>query len=62
MRDTDASDTARVSAANALLDRAWGKPMQAVEQNITHESRRAEDMTNNEQLAIASGATLELNH
>lgn len=32
---------ARVSAATALLDRAWGKPCQPVDQGIAHESKVA---------------------
>ncbi len=31
MRSKDATATARVSAANAILDRGWGKPTQSVE-------------------------------
>lgn len=31
MRSKDATHAARVSAANALLDRGWGKPPQAIE-------------------------------
>lgn len=31
MRSKDATHAARVSAANALLDRGWGKPPQALE-------------------------------
>ena len=31
MRSKDATHAARVSAANALLDRGWGKPPQAME-------------------------------
>ncbi|HEY2229971.1 MAG TPA: hypothetical protein VGI22_19965 [Xanthobacteraceae bacterium] len=34
MRDKDASPPARVAAAVALLDRAWGRPMQAVEVTV----------------------------
>jgi hypothetical protein len=30
MNKTDAPETARVSAAQALLDRGWGKPAQAI--------------------------------
>jgi len=30
MRSKDATHAARVSAANALLDRGWGKPPQAL--------------------------------
>ena len=31
MQDSNAPPAARVSAANALLDRAWGKPRQELE-------------------------------
>jgi hypothetical protein len=31
MRSTSATAAARVSAANAILDRGWGKPPQAIE-------------------------------
>ena len=31
MRSTSATPAARVSAANAILDRGWGKPPQAIE-------------------------------
>jgi hypothetical protein len=31
MRSKDATHAARVSAANALLDRGWGKPPQALQ-------------------------------
>jgi hypothetical protein len=31
-----ASDAARVAAAEALLDRGWGKPRQSHEAEITH--------------------------
>ena len=30
MRNTKATPPARVAAANALLDRGWGKPTQAI--------------------------------
>lgn len=30
MNKTDAPDAARVSAANSLLDRGWGKPAQPI--------------------------------
>ncbi len=30
MRNKDATPAARVAAANALLDRGWGKPVQAI--------------------------------
>lgn len=31
MRNKDATPAARVSAANAILDRGWGKAVQAIE-------------------------------
>jgi hypothetical protein len=31
MRNTKASPPARIAAANAILDRGWGKPTQAIE-------------------------------
>jgi len=31
MRSKDATAAARVSAANAILDRGWGKPTQSIE-------------------------------
>ena len=31
MRSKDATHAARVSAANAILDRGWGKPSQSLE-------------------------------
>jgi hypothetical protein len=31
MRSKDATHAARVSAANAILDRGWGKPVQALQ-------------------------------
>ena len=39
-KNKDAPEAARVAAANALLDRAWGKPRQTIEptdlrQNVT---------------------------
>jgi hypothetical protein len=32
--DTESGASARVSAANILLDRAWGKPTQSVDDNV----------------------------
>jgi hypothetical protein len=34
--------TACVKAADALLDRAWGKPIQSIEQTVTFKSREEE--------------------
>jgi hypothetical protein len=47
-------DPARVRAAEVLLDRAHGKPMQTtqIDQTIT---KRAEDMTDDELATIAAG-------
>jgi hypothetical protein len=42
----------------ALLDRAWGKPRQQLDATERQETRRAEDMTDDELVAIASGAGL----
>ena len=36
MNDPGASHSARVAAAEALLDRGWGKPKQSHEAEITH--------------------------
>jgi hypothetical protein len=38
MGNADAPATARVSAANAVLDRAWGKPRQDFELSSTHDA------------------------
>jgi hypothetical protein len=57
MTKEDAPEAARVSAANSLLDRGWGK----AEQHITVE--RVEDLTNEQlagQLAEAVAALREL--
>jgi hypothetical protein len=48
----------RLAAANALLDRAWGKPRQQLDATERQETRRAEDMTDDELAANASGARL----
>jgi hypothetical protein len=34
MNDSDATASARVGAATALLDRGWGRPAQTIEANI----------------------------
>lgn len=34
MTKSDAPEAARVSAANSLLDRGWGKAVQAIEANV----------------------------
>jgi hypothetical protein len=34
IRDRESGASARTSAANILLDRAWGKPTQSVDANV----------------------------
>ena len=46
------SEAARVSAANSILDRGHGKPVQTVNANISH---NLDEMTDYELLRIASG-------
>jgi hypothetical protein len=45
---------AQLSAAVALLDRAWGRPFQAIEVGINRTS--LEDMSDAELLSVANGA------
>ena len=47
----EAPAAARVGAANALLDRGWGKPSQTISQNID-EKRSALDWTTDELVAF----------
>jgi hypothetical protein len=49
------SASARVAAAREILDRGWGKPPQFSAQT-QGEFRRAIDMTDDELIAIATGA------
>ena len=51
---TASSETARIMATTALLDRAYGKPRQEIEHSGTI-GRRAEDLSDADLLAIASG-------
>ena len=37
MRNTKATAPARIAAANAILDRGWGKATQAIENGAVHE-------------------------
>src|SRR5262249_25830130 len=53
MNDPTAPHAAQVSAANALLDRAYGRPMQAIEATTVHKDLR--DLTDAELVAIVSG-------
>jgi hypothetical protein len=56
MANADASDSARVSAANSLLDRGWGKPPQTVNQNLG-EKRSETDWTRDGLVAFLNDAT-----
>lgn len=51
---TASSETARIMATTALLDRAYGKPRQEIEHSGTI-GRRAEDLSDADLLAIAGG-------
>lgn len=51
---TGQSEAARVSAASELLDRAHGKPRQAIEHSGSI-TRRVEEISDDELLAIAGG-------
>lgn len=53
MNDPDASNKDRLSAANAILDRAYGKPIQYNENNNTHD---AADPLRDLMREIASGS------
>lgn len=50
MQQPDAPAAARVTAAQALLDRGWGKPTQTIEANV---KRSVSDLTDAELIAIA---------
>lgn len=55
MGDAEASCSARVSAASALLDRGYGKPPQ-FSTSDAEEFRRATDMSDDELARIAAGS------
>lgn len=42
MRDTGATPAARVTAAQSILDRAWGKPTQPIDANVNVLDRLSE--------------------
>jgi hypothetical protein len=54
MDDENATASARVAAAVAILDRGWGKPGQMVEMNMRNKPVR--ELTDDELMAIAAGA------
>ena len=50
MQQSEAAPAARVAAAQALLDRGWGKPTQTIEANV---KRSTSDLSDAELIAIA---------
>jgi Family of unknown function (DUF5681) len=55
MRDPKAPPAARALASNSILDRAFGKPAQAVSTTIS--ARSAHEMTDEELMAIIAAGT-----
>jgi hypothetical protein len=55
--DTDAPHAARVSAASALLDRGWGKPLQGVAMMTVAAPRGVREMSDGELLAMIETKT-----
>lgn len=55
MRDKSAGATTRVAAANAILDRGYGKPQQVIEATLT----AFDQMTDDELLALLTGSRLK---
>ena len=58
--DSAAPHAARVSAASALLDRAWGKPMQGVAMMTVARPKSVREMTDDELLAMIEKQTARL--
>lgn len=54
MNKLDAPESARVAAANSLLDRGWGKAMQTTE--VTYRKVTAKELPDDELAAIAVGS------
>jgi hypothetical protein len=50
--DTDAPHAARVTAASALLDRGWGKPIQGVAMLTVAAPRGVREMSDGELMAM----------
>ena len=50
--DTEAPHAARVSAATALLDRGWGRPMQGVAMMTVAAPKGVREMTDDELMAM----------
>jgi hypothetical protein len=57
MLDKDAPHGARVTAANSILDRGYGKPAQAL--SLELQRRNVEELSDDELMAIASGDVIE---
>lgn len=55
MNQGDAPPAARVQAANALLDRGWGKAVQTTDVNVHRVS--AQELRDDELAAIATGSS-----
>ena len=55
--DTDAPHAARVSAATALLDRAWGKPMQGHAVLAVSAPKSVREMSDGELMAMIEKRT-----
>lgn len=54
MKNGRAPEAARVSAATHLLDRAWGKPKQAIDATV-RQVQNAEELSDDELAAIIAG-------
>ena len=61
MRNPKASESARVSAANSLLDRGFGKPVQKIDGDLTLR-RPLVEMTDDELLELAVSARVIEHH
>jgi hypothetical protein len=57
MLDKDAPHAARVTAANSILDRGYGKPAQAL--SLELQRRNFDELSDAELKAIASGDLIE---
>lgn len=55
MTKEDAPESARVAAANAILDRGWGKPQQTVD--MTVRKQIAKELSDDELADIATGSS-----
>jgi hypothetical protein len=54
VNNEEAPAAARVAAANAILDRGWGKPGQYIETSVRN--KPLDELTDEELMAIAAGA------